>query len=153
MGSQEVGSRFEGYCFVYLPSPDLVNFTVIEWFDGLGNVISDQSRSKRQDLGSRIRVLPIFQLNDTHLVRTVVVDPLLASDEGYYSCQANFTGDFVTSPPAQELVFLDVLGKRESMATSYYVCVTHIQLLLYNVLCMCDSHTAVTVLVMCYVYV
>ena len=113
-GSQEVGSHFEGHCFVYLPSPDLVNFTVIQWFDSSRNVIiGDQPRFRRQVLDNRVRVLPIQKINDTHLVRTVVVDPLLPSDQGYYYCQTNFTGEFVTSPSAEELVFLIVYGKSE----------------------------------------
>ena len=114
-GSQEVGSRFEGYCFVYLPSPELANFTVIEWLDSFGNVISDQPRFRRQALEYRIQVFPTTQFNETHLVRRVVVDPLQASDEGYYYCQAYFVGEFVNSTFAQEIVFLDVFGKRVQM--------------------------------------
>ena len=60
----------------------------------------------------RIQVLPTTQFNETHLVRQVVVDPLQASDEGYYYCQAYFVGEFVNSTSAREIVFLDVFGKR-----------------------------------------
>ena len=117
---------------MYLPSPDLVNFTVIQWFDSLRNVIiGDQPGLRRQVSDDRRRALPIQKINDTHLVRTVVVDPLLPSDQGYYDCRASFTGDFVTSPVAQEIVFLIVYGK--SGSAYHYIHATLIQHMLLAV--------------------
>ena len=97
---------------MYLPSPELANFTVIEWLDSFGNTISEQPRFRRQAAENRIQVFPTTQFNGTHLVRQVVVDPLQASDEGYYYCQAYYIGEFVNSTFARETVFLDVFGKR-----------------------------------------
>ena len=102
-GSQEVGSRFDGHCFVNLPSAELANLTIIEWLDSLGRVISSDS--------PRVRVPPIGQVNETHLVRSVVLDPLETTDEGYYYCRATFMGEFITTSVAQETVYLDVFGE------------------------------------------
>ena len=111
-GSQEVGSQFIGYCFVYLPSPELANLTVINWLDGLGNFIPDQFRFKRQEEPQyRVQQLPVTQFNETHVVRQIVLDPLQAVDEGYYFCQAYFSGEFVASNITQQIIFLDVFGK------------------------------------------
>ena len=75
---------------------------MIEWVDSLGRVISDESR---------IRLMPTGQLNETHLVRSVVIDPLEATDEGSYYCRATFMGEFITPNFAQELFYLDVFGR------------------------------------------
>ena len=103
VGSQEVGSQFEGYCLVYLPSTELANYTAIQWFDSFGNVIGGEP--------GRVRLLPVSRLNETHLVRGVIIESLELSDRGYYTCIANTSGEFLNSPPAQEAVFLDVSGE------------------------------------------
>ena len=54
-------------------------------------------------------------------MRQVVVDPLQASDEGVYQCQAYFTGEFVNSTVARESFFLDVFGKGVDILV-YHVC-------------------------------
>ena len=110
-GSQEEGSRFEASCLVYLPSPELANYTFIEWTDAFGNLIQDQFRFRRQS-PVRVQVLPIQRLNDTHIVRQIMVGPLEAGDEGLYICQTYFAGQFLTSPNTTVHVFLDVLGKK-----------------------------------------
>ena len=110
-GSQEEGSRFEASCLVYLPSPELANHTFIDWLDAFGNLIPNQPRFRRQALEYRIQVLPVQQLNDTHIVRQIVVDPLEAADEGLYICQAYFAGQFLTSPSVSVPAFVEVFGK------------------------------------------
>ena len=113
VGSQEEGSRFVASCAVYLPSPELANYTFIEWRDAFGNLIQDQPRFKRgAAVEYRVQVLPIRQINDTHIVRDIVVDPLQAIDQGVYTCQAYFAGQFLTSPNASAATFLEVFGKK-----------------------------------------
>ena len=116
-GSREMGSHFEGHCFISLPSPDLAEFAVIEWAVGLGSHTSDQHREAAE---YRVQVGPIQRINDTHLLRTLVVDPLLFSDEGYYYCLANFSGDFVTSSASYKAAFLDVLGEYIFLLAAQY---------------------------------
>ena len=113
--SREEGSRFEASCLVYLPSPELANYTFIEWTDTFGNLIQDQFRFRRQSPATeyRVQVLPIQQLNDTHVVRQIMVDPLEAADEGLYICQAYFAGQFLTSPNTSVTTFLQVFGKKQ----------------------------------------
>ena len=111
IGSQEEGSLFQASCTVYLPSPELANYTIIEWLDAFGNSIPNQPRFRRGTVEYRVQVLPIRQINDTHIVRDIVVDPLQATDEGFYSCQAYFAGQFLTGPNSTATVFLDVFGK------------------------------------------
>ena len=103
MGSQQVGSQYEGYCFVDLPSPELANYTTIQWLDTFGNPVTAQS--------GRLRVDQTSQLNETHLVRGIIIESLRPSDEGYYYCVANFSGPFVVSQPANRLVYVDVFSK------------------------------------------
>lgn len=113
IGSQEEGSRYEASCAVYLPSPELANYTFIEWTDAFGNPIPDQPRFRRgAAIEYRVQVLPIRQLNDTHIVRDIVVDPLQVADEGLYICQAYFAGQFLTSPNVSATAFLEVFGKK-----------------------------------------
>ena len=112
-GSQEEGSHFEASCVVYLPSPELANYTFIEWVDAFGNLILDQPRFRRQAPEYRVQILPVQQLNDTHIVRRVVVDPLQTADEGLYICQAYFAGQFLTSPNSSVTAFLEVFSKRQ----------------------------------------
>ena len=111
-GSQEEGSHFEASCLVYLPSPELANYTFIEWVDTFGNLIPDQPRFRRGAIKNRVQVLPVHQINDTHIVRQLVVDPLQAADEGLYVCQAYFAGQFLTSPNVSVPAFLEVFGKK-----------------------------------------
>lgn len=111
-GSQEEGSRFEASCVVYLPSPELANYTIIEWTDAFGNLISNPPRFRRQGIESQLQVLPIRQINDTHIIRDIVVDPLQPIDRGLYFCQAYFAGQFLTSTNATASIFLEVFGKK-----------------------------------------
>ena len=111
-GSQEEGSRFEASCAVYLPSPELSNYTIIEWTDAFGNLISNQPRFRRGTIDYRVQVLPVRQINDTHIARDIVVDPLQPIDQGLYICQAYFAGPFLTSPSMSVTTFLEVFGKK-----------------------------------------
>ena len=110
-GSQEEGTHFEASCVVYLPSPELANYTFIEWMDSLGNSITDQPKFRRGAIEYRVQVLPVQRINDTHIVRQLVVDPLQATDEGLYICQAYFAGLFLTSSNVSVPAFLEVFGK------------------------------------------
>ena len=112
-GSQVEGSRFEASCIVYLPSLELVNYTFIEWVDVFGNLIPDQPRDRSGAIEYRVQILPVQQVNDTHIVRQIVVNPLQATDEGFYICQAYFAEQFLTSPSASVSVFLEVFGKKQ----------------------------------------
>lgn len=112
-GSQEVGSQYVSYCVVDLPSPDLANFTTIQWIDNLGNLVTAQSGG--------LRVTPTTQLNETQFARALVIESLQLLDEGIYICVANFSGEFVVSQPAVRQVYVNVFSKCKCTVLCVYM--------------------------------
>lgn len=112
-GTQYAGTRFEANCFAELPSSDLTPYTTIDYFDGAFINLSDQLEENPDE---RVQLLPTRQYNATHLVRTIIVDPLSPEHQGTYVCVATVTLPDLPSPVAHGVLetFLQVFSKRNS---------------------------------------
>ena len=107
-GTQNAGERFEANCFVELPSSDLAPYTTVDYFDDVFNNISEHLEETPD---ARIQLLPTRQYNATHLVRTIILDPLSRDHQGVYYCVANISVPHA-APSVEGLpVFLQVFCK------------------------------------------
>lgn len=96
------------HCIVSLPSRELAKFVKIAWLYENGSEIMNQSMYGSQE-AQRIQVYPNQATDALTIIKTIVVDPLLSSDQGLYSCEATFFGKHVYSDVAREYVYLEVL--------------------------------------------
>ena len=106
-GTQFVGTRLEANCFVELPSADLAPYITIDFLDSVFSNVSSQLELFPQE---RSQLLPTRRYNETHFVRTIIVDPLTIEDQNVYYCVANFSGPYLISLGAVQPVFLQVFG-------------------------------------------
>ena len=107
-GTQNAGEHFEANCFVELPSSDLAPYTTVDYLDGAFNNISERLEETPD---ARIQLLPTRQYNATHLVRTIILDPLSRDHQGAYYCVGNITVPHAAPSVAVLPVFLEVFCK------------------------------------------
>ena len=110
-GTQNAGARFEANCFVELPSSDLAPYTTVNYLDGAFNNISERLEETPD---ARVQLLPTRQYNATHLVRTIILDPLGRDHQGTYYCVVNITVPRAAPSAAVLRVVLEVFRKRSS---------------------------------------
>ena len=107
-GTPNAGSRFEANCFAELPSSDLAPYTTIDYLDGAFNNLSEVLEETPD---ARVQLLPTRQYNATHLVRTIILDPLSHDHQGSYYCVANITVPHAAPSVAVLPVSLEVFCK------------------------------------------
>ena len=110
-GTQNAGERFEANCFVELPSSDLAPYTTVDYLDSAVNNISERLEETPDE---RVQLLPTRQYNATHLVRTIILDPLGRDHQGAYFCVANISVPHAAPSAAALRVVLEVFRKRSS---------------------------------------
>ena len=107
-GTQLVGTRLEVHCFVELPTEDFASFVTIDYFNAsFGNLSSFLEVNPLE----RIQLLPTQQHNETHYVRTFILDPLKHEDQHFYYCVANYSTSYLLSPATVQPVFIQVYCK------------------------------------------
>ncbi len=110
-GTPNAGSRFEANCFAELSSHDLAPYTTIDYFDGAFNNLS-QLLEETPD--ARVQLLPTRQYNATHLVHTIILDPLSRDHQGFYYCVANTSAPYAAPSVAVLPIVLEVFCKTSS---------------------------------------
>ena len=111
-GTQNAGERFEANCFVELPSSDLAPYTTVDYFDDVFNNISERLEETPD---ARIQLLPTRQYNATHLVRTIILDPLSRDHQSsVYYCVANITTPHTAPSVGGLRISFEVFCKRSS---------------------------------------
>ena len=88
-GSRFVNTRLDVHCFVELLDPFLVDYIMIDFFDGSFFNISAILEDVPPEL-ARLRLSPIRQYNETHVVRTITAMPLLEEDQDNYFCNVDY---------------------------------------------------------------
>ena len=111
-GTPNAGSRFEVDCFAELPSSDLAPYTTVDYFDDTFHNLSERLEETPD---ARIQLLPTRQYNATHLVRTIILDPLSRDHQSsVYYCVANITIPHRVPSVERLRIFFEVFCKRSS---------------------------------------
>lgn len=107
-GSQIVGSHIEVNCFAELSDRDLAPYITIDYLDNSFTNLQSLLEANRQE---EIQLLPIRRYNETHFVRTVIIDQLEQEDQNVYYCVANYSASHLLSYATMQPKFLQVFGK------------------------------------------